>query len=383
MKKIFLLSIAISGLIYFLSCKKDIKECSTCYASYSSVTSVLDGESLNFKNYSTIKQKNWLVSEVNENLIQRVLEILKVESNFSSNERVSTIVVFSGNKINSTFSLNTETYLGAIIYYIYENKLYTRTIELDKDKKINIDFSTTTDAVSINDYYNIGEILFSEAKSLVVLHNNAVNKTELLNSEPTLANNIRKSNHYRLKALPIYESNGCWSCLPGRGDKCKFNQWTLKEECWKNCGIRFFEGYGDNNLQLSFNIESFKNSLYNFRDNTLSNSSRGSLYIQKYEYVSEKVIYSNINVPLSFCASSLTFIHSEIIPIVNKLSTSPNSSDILYNEMSKDLMLKYLESTKQYILDPESINIIDGLKNEVSTNCNKTVYEVTQHLNTP
>ena len=254
MKKLFLAIVAISGLMYFLSCKKDINECSTCNASFAPAALKLDGVALDFKNYATIKEKNWLVSEVDEKVSQRVLEILKLESDFDPTEKIYSIVAFSQNALQSDQSLNSQNYLGAIVYYTQNNKLYTRTITLGTDKKVQADFSTMADAVSTNDYYTIGEILFKSAKSLVVFHNTA-NKTELIHSESRLTNNIRKSSYNRLKIVgpDAYNYNGCSAC-DGKGDRCQWSTTSNGSDyrCFKNCSIRFFEGYGDNNFQLAF-----------------------------------------------------------------------------------------------------------------------------------
>jgi DNA-binding protein len=112
-----------------------------------------------------------------------------------------------------------------------------------------------------------------------------------------------------------------------------------------------------------------------FRDHYLINSERGQVYISDYEYFSNKIeIVDNISV--NDIVTIVTEINNYVVPVILRLKQNPNSTDILYDELTKNHVIGVLNIAKNYFTDDISVEKINSYILFVNQNVNQPIASV-------
>ncbi|MBC9909841.1 hypothetical protein [Chitinophaga varians] len=111
-------------------------------------------------------------------------------------------------------------------------------------------------------------------------------------------------------------------------------------------------------------------TLYEFRDNFMIKSGLGQHFVEDYYYVST-VLQNSLNAQVA--GESYAILDNEVIPIVSKLLTSPQSNDVLINTKSRANLIAYLDNVKTLSSDSMYLEIIDELKGNIQHAEGKTV----------
>jgi len=120
--------------------------------------------------------------------------------------------------------------------------------------------------------------------------------------------------------------------------------------------------------------------LYQFRDNILDKSELGQHFIYDFYYIGA-VLKAKLNA--SIAAESFNVIDGTVLPVVNKLLNSPESTDICVNETQKNTLLAYVADVRQLSDDPVFLEILDEVEANIKITSQMTVKQVYDQVTTP
>ena len=131
-------------------------------------------------------------------------------------------------------------------------------------------------------------------------------------------------------------------------------------------------------LDANFNgeeidMETQNTTLRSFRNNFLMNSSNGISYIQNYYYLSSKI---NTTADLVYSVQAMNVLINDILPIINKINTAPNGTQILISNTSAAKIVSLLLVIKGKLSDSYDLDLIDEIIVDVNHFKNRPINEV-------
>jgi hypothetical protein len=400
MKKIALLSISLLliGLAVFVSCKKDSNSCATCSEGKSIPTegSVFNHSFIFKQFYNDRDEYGYLYQTYTEKeKFEDIVNRLGISTLTKSGQDNAILIAYSNKAYDTTFNLDVKTIVGYLMYYFENDKLYTRVLKV-KDGKLEEDgyYSTSTSGVGIGDIADIGHYIISnQTKTAIYICKKGQGKSFYKTNLPILQYKLKLKNFAKnnLKATGGKKCPSSYNgCPSGQKGDCQTKDdsgnkgWYCTGE-GGDClianvggGIEIALAAGTLGvLNVDYNL--VQDKLHQFEDNYLANSNTGITFIAKHYALSERLLLST-ELNYSFNVIQLVYIattmHDDFLPVVNQLLTNPTSSSILYNTQQRDNMLAFFDFLRALYPDQASKDIIDSIKLDINTNCNKTVAEV-------
>lgn len=133
-------------------------------------------------------------------------------------------------------------------------------------------------------------------------------------------------------------------------------------------------------IGIDFTTVSVLDNLYNFRDNYLRNSARGIEYMNLYYLLTDELFDNNINYSLSDAVYMYNTIHTYVIPNLNEIMSNPNGQNILITNAEKDAILNFLDWAEDLESKQEYKNVINSIRIDFLSQCNKSVEDVNAYI---
>ncbi len=397
MKKLTISVIALLTLsLCIYSCMKDKNECKTCSEiKTEKVKMNLLGVDIDLTNYpkekaEQINYKNALLK--NEDILE-IAKNLDLSKYIGGSDLIS-IAVFLNSGNSTKLTHNKESISGVLLYLSDKEEFYTKLISIKDGGHEISEFSKKVYLLSINDLMMLvsNNVLQDNIQSIIQLSNKDI--TNYKKSLPQFSSYLKKINRNRLK-------------IAGGGDVCGFPCTNMTGSCCvvkisntgsyssqsincNYCCIRnMYDDLGTaivhgttSNLNFNFIID--KEHLNEFKNDYIGNTVKGTDYISKLDFLTNRFNEFNNSPSWQYCLSTVVFFHESVIPIINNLENpAANQSSTLISNNDKVAIVSFLNSFKQFFNnDAQSIQIINSLISDVEFNSNKSISNVKTYLNT-
>jgi hypothetical protein len=136
-------------------------------------------------------------------------------------------------------------------------------------------------------------------------------------------------------------------------------------------------------LGINFTTESVLNNLYSFRDNYLRNSARGFEYMNLYYLLTDELFDNNIVYSISDAVYIFNTINDYVIPNINELMSNPTSQNILIDNDERDAIINFINWAYNLESKQEYKNVINSIRSDFLSQCNKSNQEVNSFITTP
>jgi hypothetical protein len=164
------------------------------------------------------------------------------------------------------------------------------------------------------------------------------------------------------------------TCMPGSGKDCPPIKGKIVIDNALSQGQQ---------LGINFTTESVLNNLYSFRDNYLRNSARGIEYMNLYYLLTDELFDNNIVYSISDAVYIFNTINDYVIPNINELMSNPTSQNILIDNDERDAIINFINWACNLESKQEYKNVINSIRSDFLSQCNKSNQEVNSFITTP
>lgn len=151
------------------------------------------GFNKDFKHWSSIQEGHYYQTSFENSDFNQISSTLKLDKVFSENEKMIRLIMYLDKSLDSNFRLDLRDIKGYLIYYIKDEKMYTKVITIENNhNKINSEFSLPVMYVGSHDMYTVGANLVSKnIRTAISLGLEGVNYSRYKN-DPVFTNSLRK-----------------------------------------------------------------------------------------------------------------------------------------------------------------------------------------------
>lgn len=362
--------ITIASSIILISCNKKIK-CSTCEMRKDFIESTikLEASDYNFKIYSNSSSGQpdfgYTNTEANPLVNSLIQKFTLKEINSLDNPKIASVIVYYNDNVSFNSTI-VEEKINALLIYIIEGENYkTYVYERNLGNSFNFlsNLNLKTNYISSNDAFNLNDkVLSSKSKSILAFNNykillktkNEVTRFQRMLSLPNLTfNSISKPN--QTCGTP------CLADMPNAHCEAYGDEGYA---CWAHQGggdcltIMILDALMEEEVDLSaFDLDNDLITLYSFKDDYLSETEKGKEIIDLYYILSGRIPFDIFTT--SYGLDSYRLISTTVVPLVNQLLANPQSTNVLIDDTTRDLLLDYLTTLKSKVLDANTKAAID------------------------
>lgn len=299
------------------------------------------------------------------------------------------VVMFTSSPIDKGVELKKSTIDGLLTYSKKDNSLYTEVYRISDGQLEAInELSLKVKYISTGAYHRCAQIFrqdwSSPVSTLSMMNSTAVpmpgNGADF---SVTIENYLKKINHWSGSSKRPNEGDGteeppvsyCEFPCPNPGQikgTCIAQESQLGGESW-SCYSCSVQKAGSLIRDSGDEYEGDDDLLYDFRDNFLNNSSKGQEYVGWF-YQLSTFIYDDIS--LSLALQAMDLLTNTVEPLLLELLNNPGSTDILYDETTRDVLVDFMNQIRELSDDPEFLALVDSIIDDINHYTNFSIADI-------